>query len=319
MKQRIHKLITKTISPQSFSLILLSCFLVPCFMAASLVLFHVPTNKNQVISWRQLDKLKALEHPKDIQIAILGDSSAGNAIDVQYFAELTGKGTVNLALTGSIGLHGIILMAAHAKKDLPNLGYLYFVIAPTTWEKDLSPEAYFLLKKGLPKSQNPLRGLQEIQDAQKGYLNWLFTPKRLQWYWNTIKKEPHKRGIWSNKADYLVQGPQLTYKKASNVWTTPLHAPKEDLSPLFETWEKLCSDIKCVFAHGPIYEGVLQSSEQALEQIQTDINPLLSTFYFAENEYWFVGYDQLGDTRNHIKLELKNNSTRHYAELLLEN
>lgn len=280
-----------------------------------MVVFHIPTNKNQVVVWNQLRKIE--KAGRDTDTVILGDSSAGFAIDIGLFNELTGRKAINLALTASFGIHNNLLMLQQARLKLPNLKYVLFIYSAPAWMEPFNDEAYYLLSHGLSPDKNPLYGFPDAREARRNYLNWLFTPERFLWAVNNLRQPDYERGIWDNGTAYIIQGPIEPKESADKKW--PLRMPlieEEEIIPYLEAWAELCGELRCVYAHGPQYSEFIDVSRRSIDKIDGLIMSHLSKTLDYKRDLYQVGYDMLGDSRSHIRTERIEESTRHYAAFL---
>ena len=105
---------------------------------------HHLLRDNDLLLAIQLDKIK---DNKNVEIAFVGDSSLGNAIDARLVGELTGKKTINAALTGSFAIQGSLNMARRIYQDNRN-SLRTIVIMQSLWSATLATdwEAYYKTK-----------------------------------------------------------------------------------------------------------------------------------------------------------------------------
>lgn len=105
--------------------------------------------------------------------------------------------------------------------------------------------------------------------------------------------------------------------RAVKGWAVLFGKVQGDLSPLLTAWRKLCSEVECVFAHGPIFDGIANSAAADLNDVRMVSEKLRTSMKVFQTDFVFVEYQLLGDTRNHILPEYKEISTRYYADIFI--
>ena len=84
-----------------FTSTLTACGLIACVCAVGIWgVFFDELFGFQILNNYQIKKTQTLQN---IDTVFVGDSSLGNALDAQHFSSLSGKDSVNLALTGLYG------------------------------------------------------------------------------------------------------------------------------------------------------------------------------------------------------------------------
>jgi hypothetical protein len=315
MKQAAKNIIGKNIGAKQFAVALCALLFLPLFVSASIVFLKIPTNKNQNVAWHQLAKIDPT-----VDTVILGDSAAGFAVDARLFSELTHTKAVNLAVTGAFGIQGTVMMLAQAQKMYPNLRHAYFIVSTMTWQQELSDEAYYLLREGLPPEADPLREIEEVKAARKRYINWLFTPERLVWAWDNKNASPYKQGQWNVANDYMIQNKPEDEQNARERWDVHMKRPDGDyLRPYLEQWAKLCGKVSCILTSAPMYKDFIDESQDSVITIQNVVDKnLAASLAFYDREAYPVAYEMLGDFMCHIRPEYKDEATRHYADIFLK-
>jgi hypothetical protein len=307
----------KQLSPRTFVTLACLCFFLPLLLSAGMIAFHIPTNKNQVVIWRQLEKLANAD--PNIDTVILGDSSAGMAIDAARFSELTGTNTLNLATTAAFGIYTNVLMLAQAKRALPNLRHVYFVVSSTSWPVDFEPEAYHLFRLVLGQGADPFASISEASEVRKNYINWLFTPMRFFWLWRDQHEPPYERGVWDDDLDYIIQGPRKQESEMPAAWAIYMRPPDEDkLAPYLAKWAELCDPALCMIAPGPIYDRYAQATAEPNVRIEQLIRSRLGGALSYKEAPYIVPGEMLGDAPMHVRPEKREETTSHYARIFLE-
>ncbi len=307
--------LNKLMKPKGFCLSLVACLLFLPVLSSAMVFLHIPVSKNQVVAWRQLEKINSAD--KDIDTIILGDSSAGFAIDIEEFNRLTGLKALNLSLTAPFGIQGSILMLARAKESFPGLKNVLFIFSAPAWMEGLNHDSYFLLRSGLDNKNDPFTDVPEAREARKNYLGWLMTPKRLFWFWKNKRQPDYEQGIWDPKTGYILQGPQEGIASADEKWAKRMPMIDESrMLPYMKIWSNLCKNLNCLYAHGPQYSKFIEKSDLAIDQIDSFLVQNLGPEIRYERDLHSVGYDMLGDAREHIRPDRIKESTQRYASII---
>lgn len=148
------------------------------------------TNGNDTIRQYQLSKIDN-NNFRNVSTIIVGDSSAGNAINAQYFSKLSNQKTLNLSLTGSWGIAGslgIIKSAYNNNKNLKNIIIIQTLdIWPRAFAKESILELYSL------SEAYKILGLKSL-------VAYLFNPKEILW-----NLTPKTHTLIDFKSDYIAQ------------------------------------------------------------------------------------------------------------------
>ena len=115
--------------------------LVIVLISAGMVILYwvdIPSysNGNDVLRQYQFAKLETFQG--DINTIIVGDSSAGNAIDAELFSELSQGKTINTSLTLSFGLVGSLNMSKQALAKHPEIKNIIIIQTLGIWNQSFS-------------------------------------------------------------------------------------------------------------------------------------------------------------------------------------
>jgi hypothetical protein len=243
-----------------------------------------------------------------IDIAFVGDSSLGNAIDAALFADLAGRPTANLALNGSYGSGGSYNMVRKllaAKR--PRL--IVVMQSIDTMRRDEAfPGFYFSAEPSEVLTSSPIRILEL-------YFSWK-TAKR-------VVEQIRKGGLAARgeiyDGDYISQA-------AHPIGRAP--AAEVEVNPLLPTMVAdaqlrylaqiagLCrgAGVECVYAHGPIYVGYCAQSQPYLNALDAAIDAT-GLERIADTPLCIAESD-VGNSIDHVRSDLKQDYTRRYYALL---
>lgn len=290
-------------------LVLVLVCIVGAMMIASRSLFSldVPYRSEDVLRQYQLSKLASRN---DVQTVIVGDSSAGNAIDAEEFTRLSGTQTANLALTASYGFTGAYNMVRHALLTQPNLETILIVATPDIWRREVSRDGYIHTLNGLPlDSLTSVFGRTPLEAWQ-----YEFNPKQLYWYLRYLVEGTLGTTEFSN--DYIRQSP-ATYANGERIvevdvaLSPVLHHDKMSVLRMLGA---LCKTehLKCVFMHGPMHATVYGNSTETLNKLTEELTLLSGSGIEVAPDFFVYANEHMGDSKDHIDTAFKMKSTEDY-------
>ncbi|MBF0261277.1 MAG: hypothetical protein HQL97_05470 [Magnetococcales bacterium] len=262
-----------------------------------------------------------IDHLSDkSSIIFLGDSSIGNALDSRLFTELSGKQTVNLALTGSnFNIPGMYNLLHHITRTNTSINTVIFALSPLTHEinrrtlgNDQAWQGVLRTLKNDPEllihyieTYSLLIILLNLFREATSFENFsaaLFLPFSDQ---HTIRDFPN---------DYV---PQDTIKRSVGAAQIrkPFQASKRFHPSLHAIGEKCRQHhLRCIYLHAPFAEDFARSSHEALQTINQAV--LSHGLTLATPEAIAIPAAEIGDRRNHIAPEFKQAYTRKIFEIL---
>ena len=264
----------------------------------------LPYTENDLVRQYQIHKLTNIP---DIQLLVVGDSSAGNAIDAALLSSLTGVHAENVALTGSFGIEGSTNMIRQALHAGQPVRYVLVVETLDIWHRSYPEQGIIDTSRGLPDDP-------EFSFSRATLWKYLFNPKQIQWAVNFYLHEPIPFVI-SN--DYRKQNAD-TYASGVRI-VTNAGLPTE----IDSTKQKAITDLGrlclrerliCVYAHGPLHENVALQSQATLAAV----NALLARVpgLAAVPDLPTFPNQKIGDSIDHVAPAFKQESTRIYAQML---
>jgi len=259
-------------------------------------------------------QLSKIDNTNYVDIAIVGDSSAGNGIDASLLGKSLNKKAVSLALTGSFGYGGSYIMAKKAiQKGAKEILIVHTVDMPTR-PTYLDHRAGVFLIRSLSDLFNLTEG---IHHALGLYLSkdivTTAIKQTFKYFFSNVDDTANKRSE-PDKYDYIKQHEKINTENIDIKINSSL-INKDKLYYLSKLTD-YCNDqkVKCSYAHGPIHHSFCENNSDYLSKVNTLISntgiSLLSEKPYCMNN------NEVGDSEDHILSPYKNQSTNHYINLL---
>ena len=259
----------------------------------------------------QLSKIENIGH---VDIAIVGDSSAGNAIDASLLGKTLNKKAISLALTGSFGYGGSYIMAKKAiQKGAKEILIVHTVDMPTR-PSYLDHRAGVFLIRSFSDLLNLTEGIHHVLGL---YLSkdivTTAIKQTLKHFFSSIDDSENKRSDPS-KYDYIKQHKKISTENIDIKINTSLI--NEDKFFYLKKLADYCrhQGIKCSYAHGPIHHSFCKNNSDYLSKINTLINN--TGIQLLSEKPYCMNNSEVGDSEDHIHPERKSVSTAHYLDLL---
>jgi len=260
----------------------------------------------------QLSKIENIGH---VDIAIVGDSSAGNAIDASLLGKTLNKKVISLALTGSFGYGGSYIMAKKAiQKGAKEILIVHTVDMPTR-PSYLDHRAGVFLIRSFSDLLNLTEGIHHVLGL---YLSkdivTTAIKQTLKHFFSSIDDSENKRSDPS-KYDYIKQHKKISTENIDIKINTSLI--NEDKFFYLKKLADYCrhQGIKCSYAHGPIHHSFCKNNSDYLSKINTLINNT-GIQLLSEKPYCMKDYE-IGDSEDHIHHDYKKKSTNYYTSIWL--
>jgi len=260
---------------------------------------------NRQIYVYQRDKL---EHLPPTDVAFVGDSSLGNAVDAALFGKLSGMAAANLALTGTYGAGGAYNMVySLIARDRPRL--IVVMLSPDTMRRaDAFTGFFFSADPAHRWAQSPL-AIFELYFSLKAARRTL--------------DEIGQGGLWrlpdAIENDYITQRTHpmrrsLADEVANNPLLPGMVAPAQIV--YLGKIAAMCREhgIVCVYAQGPIYAHYCRHSAVYLRQLDESVRA--AGLDVAADTPICMETDEVGNSIDHVKPDLKTPYTQRYFERL---
>lgn len=278
----------------------------------------ITKNTNAVLKYQNAK----IYDPKntDVETIIIGGSSAGNAINAKLFSELSGQKTLNLALVGSFGTEGNIMMAQKAVRQFPNLKNIIMIQSLDIWRRPFSYQGVYSAMGSL---HDIMLFPEDLQLVQK-YFGYLFNTKIFFWWardelLSLIGRKPEHITTIDADNDYLLQ---YADKYSNGGKTAEIDHRIEnsfnnlDKQKAFKSLDRFCGSLKqhCFFMHGPSIETLTANSSEEIERINNFISGATSIRIMTQ--IFSYPPSMMGDSGDHMSPEFKAESTHKYFSIL---
>lgn len=241
-------------------------------------------------------------------VVFVGDSSLGNAIDAARFAELSGRSTVNLALNGSYGSGGAYNMVRKVFDRAPPQWVIVMLSIDTMRRADAFPGFYFSAEPRQLLTTSPVRML-ELYFSLK-------TARR-------VMEHVYANGFVSRPTrfdgDYIAQGDRLRQpaREAAEHPLLPNMVAQSQLDYIARiARECKIRGVRCVYAHGPIFDGYCRQAHDYIETLNAGIRAA-GLDVVGGTPACFPEQD-VGNSIDHVRADLRSAFTQRYFELLGE-
>jgi hypothetical protein len=258
--------------------------------------YHELNSLNQLLYNLQINKIKN----QKFETIIIGDSTAGNAIDANYYSFLSSKKTGNLALTGSLSEAGLAILEKSSKEKLKNViimsdldiwmrnpksGYDFFIREYNNYDN-----FFYHYYKNL--------NLSDIIRISRMYLEKFI-----------IKKK-----IISIHNDYIKQDIRIKNNIKYNFYSENLKVDKfKFIKKIFEYCKK--EGIYCTHVNGPIIKRFCNN-----QNFKSYVNSIYKQFDLIKINYkktiLCLEDDEYGDDKSHIAPHKKILFTKKYFDIL---
>jgi hypothetical protein len=259
-------------------------------------------------------QLSKIENTNHVDIAVVGDSSAGNAIDASLLGKTLNKKAISLALTGSFGYGGSYIMAKKAiQKGAKEILVVHTVDMPTRPTYLDHRAGVFLIRSfsdllNLTEDIHHVLGLYLSKDIVATAIKQTF-----KYFLSNVDDTENKRSDPS-KYDYIKQHEKINAENIDIKISSSL-INKDKLFYLNKL-VNYCNEqkVKCFYAHGPIHHSFCKNNSDYLSKVNTLISntgiSLLSEKPYCMND------NEVGDSEDHMHPNYKKKSTENYINLL---
>ncbi len=273
---------------------------------------HLVYNENDRILAYQEHKLQKLTK---IETLIVGDSSAGNAIDAKYFSKLSHSKTLNVALTGSYGIIGSLNMLKRVAKEHKELKNVIIMQSLDVWYRPLNLTSYFKTRS------TPLSEMSGVIDSlYSKYFAFLFNIKEINWFIKYLYED--KDSTIDIKHDYTKQK-KYTFangKKRLKEGVGLKDKIDKDKLKILSLMDNFCGEkkLQCSYLHGALHVSLVKKDKKIIEHINTELSNVMKNIYFVPKPL-AIQQRYMGDSNDHVDVSYKLQSTKESYNRIKEN
>lgn len=254
-------------------------------------------------------QLEKLSRESGVKTVFVGDSSLGNSINADLFTKLSGKKTINLALTGRYGYAGSYNMLKKAVSNGRNtVEHVVVMHTANMMKRPVSYTGYLLTLGGISD-------ILELSPDERGELiqafyNFILSPDNLS---AIIRSLLGSLKILHIENDFIAQVPAANpeYKRPAPIEPPPDERKARFLLKIIEYCNERGIDL--IYTHGPLWRPVAEASTDYLAAL----NRQLSTYDMKlMGDVLFIEDTALGNSEDHVAPSFKDAYTNEYHRLL---
>jgi len=263
----------------------------------------------------QTDKIS--KSSSEIDTVFLGDSSLGNAIDAKLFSQLSGRTSLNLALTGwNFNLPGYYNLLTRLSENTQVKNIVLFM-SPQDFDVS-EPEIDDPAFRGFVYSL----GAGNLGNLAKGVLDYPWPIAKRVWQavtdkghlsdgWNDLVGDGPEPCLACRAHDYLPPGQRL-----ESVETRAFGRANNRYAPSLKRFSAFCREraINCVFVAGAVYAPVAEASAEMIDEVARMF--FASGLVLARGRPLLISQSELGDSINHVAPDAKAEFTRRSLAVL---
>lgn len=260
-------------------------------------------------SWVFEYQVTKIEGADEMNIVFVGDSSLGSAIDSALFSKLSGSPSANLALSGTHGVGASFNMIRRAN-DRHHVRTAIVMQSLNTMTRPDVVAGYFFTTPHLELTE-----LSPIELA-KLYLNYRTAKETIQ----QVLRRGFKHEPPVLEGGYIAQktrregrdGPEEEVKNQPFLPGMVSAAEIDFVVRIADYCES--ESIRCVYAHGPIYDGYCRTAMPYIESLNEAITG--AGLEVVEGTPACLPLAEVGDQVDHIAPPMRKPYTRWYYERL---
>jgi hypothetical protein len=245
-----------------------------------------------------------LENIHTVDIAILGDSSGGNAINSSRFADALNLKTVSLSLTGNFGYIGDLEIVERLVEKGVKTIMIFHTPFMLTGESVDRKKLKLFINPGYISILSNLKILLST-DIVLNSIKQTINPTQ-KYTENEIKKYdyiPQKRDKVSK--DFLKSLNIVMYERDINF----------NHINVLSSISKLCNDnaINCIYVYAPIHESFCKNKDNYPYLIKSN-DLIAGSGMDLLDDLYCIPDEEIGDSIDHIAYKYKNKSTDFYIQ-----
>lgn len=259
--------------------------------------------------WIYDHQVAKIEGAHEMKTIFVGDSSLGSAIDTALFSKLSGSPSASLALSGTYGVGASFNMIRRAN-DRHEVRTAVVMQSLNTMTRPDVVAGYFFTTAKLELTE-----LSPIELA-KLYLNYRTAKETIQ----QVQRRGFKREPPSLEGGHIAQkkrrtgrdGPEEEVKNQPFLPGMVSGAEIDFVVRIADYCES--ESIRCVYAHGPIYDGYCRTAGPYIESLNEAITG--AGLEVVEGTPACLPLAEVGDQVDHIAPSMREPYTRWYYERL---
>lgn len=302
---------TSSFSPGAYSALALATAALLAVVVA--VLFHLGVVKGWVrlpeseLLNTQLAKIIAESGAPDT--LVVGDSSAGNAVDAQLWSQMAGRPAINLALTGGFGYPGSLNML---RRQVDRFKPANVVIIQTI-SIAADPPALAGHTRSSPDLFSPHMTPVEIASGlavtAMDYLDLFALTRAVK----SLGKAPEVPFVNDYIAQSAPKAESERRKRTDGPATMVVHPETVAFLGRIATYCR-AQGLNCLYAHGPMYEETCRREWVYIDDLSQRVRA--AGLSLVGGTPLCLPARKLGDTDNHVHPDFKPESTRAYFHLV---
>lgn len=237
------------------------------------------------------------------ELAFIGDSALGNAIDASVFSDRSDMSAENFALTGSFGLEGSLRMLQEVQRHDSHLKYVVIIQSVDLFSRDAAE-----------RFEPPQRYFTEVYS--RGLDFSIFNYQAFRQLVKTLLRHAQARDARPVVLDhdYVVQQAAIDPALAS------LKLGPRDINPgkaaVLEKIAVFCSEhqLQCIYAHGPVLAPLCTGNAEYMAEVNRQI--LAAGMGLVEESPVCIDPSHIGDSADHVGPAFKARYTQTYYSLL---
>lgn len=302
----------KNLEPKKLIIFFVIIIFIAHLIALVLKILDLNITDNDEIRKYQFSKIESFIENKNT--IVVGDSSAGNGFNSKYFDRISNLESLNLSLTGSVGLIGNLGIAHRAFNENNKIKNIIIIVG-------LSQLSYKFPESSIIELL-PLKLSAQIYTASDHFL-YYFNLKEYTWHLKyLIKNILNKKKMWEIDLndDYIKQNNEkfsnnkLHIGSYDNIKEYDVSKNKIVELKLFNNFCKI-NKVNCLLLFGPIHTDIVSNKTNTFNLLNKDINKLYKNIIFFEDIFQYDGY-KMGDGITHIDVKFKKEATKNYYNLI---
>ena len=242
-----------------------------------------------------------------VSTVFVGDSSLGTGIDAHYWAILDGRSATNLALIGPFGFAGSYNMIRR-QLEVSRPDVIVIMQTPDMMTRRIEYEGILVTS---------LHFSEMLEIPLAAWARMLLNSDIPLGVARRMLRMPPDYGL--QEIDFARQGPPLDMAERRAKVQRKQYTP-QSIRPGKDHYLRSIADLcrreklTCLYAHGPWYEPFCRQSPDYLAAVNETIRA--AGLVVVDGTPFCATDDELGDSFEHVRLEVKRHVTEYYWRLI---